>query len=95
MPDPGVATPPLGEAGCQEVLHFLETLTGRGRSAVLITSRTSEDWLGGIRRTAVGGLASHEATGYAGELLAPCPAAVLRPARARKVRRRTAHGARR
>jgi hypothetical protein len=36
---------------------------------VLITSRSSEDWLGGIRRIAVGGLASHEATGYAGELL--------------------------
>jgi hypothetical protein len=33
---------------------------------VLITSRTSEDWLGGIRRIALGGLASHEATGYAG-----------------------------
>jgi hypothetical protein len=30
---------------------------------VLITSRTSEDWLGGIRRIALGGLASHEATG--------------------------------
>ena len=95
MPDPGGATPPLDEAGCQELLDFLETLAGRGRSAVLITSRTSEDWPGGIGRIAVGGLASHEATGYAGELLAPCPAAVLRPARARKVRRRTAHGARR
>jgi len=45
---------------------------------VLITSRTSEDWLGGIGRIAVGGLASHEATGYAGELLAPYPAAALR-----------------
>ena len=45
---------------------------------MLITSRTSEDWLGGIRRIAVGGLASHEVTGYAGELLAPCPAAALR-----------------
>ena len=38
---------------------------------MLITSRTGEDWLGGIRRIAVGGLASHEAAGYAGELLAP------------------------
>ena len=71
MPDPGGATPPLDEAGCQELLDFLETLAGRGRSAVLITSRTSEDWPGGIGRIAVGGLASHEATGYAGELLAP------------------------
>ena len=40
---------------------------------MLITSRTGEDWLGGIRRLAVGGLASHEVTGYAGELLAPYP----------------------
>jgi hypothetical protein len=37
-------------------------------------------------------LASHEVTGYAGELLAPCPAAALRPGRARWVRRRTALG---
>jgi hypothetical protein len=55
MPDPGGATPPLDEAGCQEFLDFLETLAGRGRSAVLITSRASEDWLGGTRRIAVGG----------------------------------------
>ena len=73
MPDPGGATPPLDEAGCQELPDFLETRAGRGRSAVLITSRASEDWLGGIRRIAVGGLNSHEVTGYAGELLAPYP----------------------
>jgi hypothetical protein len=30
---------------------------------VLITSRTGEDWLGGIRRIALGGPASHEAAG--------------------------------
>ena len=71
MPDPGGATPPLDEAGCQELPGFLETLAGRGRSAVLITSRTSEDWLGGIRRIAVGGLASHEAAGYAGNSWRP------------------------
>jgi hypothetical protein len=53
---------------------------------VLITSCTGEDWLGGIRRMAVGGLASHEAAGYAGELLALYPAAAIRPGRARKVR---------
>jgi hypothetical protein len=66
MPDPDGATPPLDKAGCQELPGFPETLAGRGRSAVLITSRTSEDWLGGIRRIAVGGLASHEVTWYAG-----------------------------
>jgi hypothetical protein len=81
---------PMDEAGCQELPGFPEPLAGRGRSAVLITGRTGEDWLGGIRRIVVGGLASHEVTGYAGELLAPCPAAVLRPGRVRKVRRRTA-----
>ena len=82
MPDPGGATPPLDEAGCRELPGFLETRAGRGRSG-LITSGTSEDWLGGIRRIAVGGLASHEATGYAGELLAPCPAAALPDERGR------------
>jgi hypothetical protein len=82
MPDPDGATPTLDEAGCQELPGFPETLAGRGRSAVPITSRTSEDWPGGIRRIAVG-LASHEAAGYAGELLAPCPAAALRTRRGR------------
>ena len=68
---------------CQELPGFLEALAGRGRSG-LITGRTSEDWLGGIRRIAVGGLALHGTAGYAGEFLAPCPAAALRPGRARK-----------
>jgi hypothetical protein len=43
----------------------------RLRAAVLITSRISKDWLGGIRRMAVGGLASHEAAGYAGNSWGP------------------------
>ncbi len=90
MPDPGGATPPLDEAGCREFLDVPETLAGRGRSAVLLTGRASEGWLGGIRRIAVGGLASREVAGYAGELLAPCPAAALRPGRAREVRRSAA-----
>ena len=57
---------------------------------MLITSRASEDWLGGIGRMAVGRLAWHEVAGYAGELLAPCPAAALQPGGALKVRPRTA-----
>jgi tetratricopeptide (TPR) repeat protein len=73
MPDPAGATPPLGPAGCQDLKGFLDQVA-RGRSAVIITSRTSEDWLG-VRRIGVGGLASHEAAEYAGELLAPYPAA--------------------
>jgi hypothetical protein len=63
MPDPGGAPPPLEEAGCQEFPGFPEAQAGRGRSAVLTTGRTSEDWPGGICRMAVGGLAWHEAAG--------------------------------
>jgi tetratricopeptide (TPR) repeat protein len=81
MPDPAGATPPLGPAGCQELKEFLDHVASRGRSAVIITSRTSEDWLGGIRHITVGGLASYEAAEYAGELLAPYPAAQPRRAR--------------
>jgi hypothetical protein len=55
----------------QELPGFLEALAGRGRSAVLITGRTSEDWLGGIRRIAAGGPASHAAAGYAGNSWRP------------------------
>jgi tetratricopeptide (TPR) repeat protein len=75
MPDPGRASPTLDEAGCAELRDFLEAVAAGGQSALLVTSRTSEDWLGDIRRVRVGGLASHEATEYAGILLAPYPAA--------------------
>jgi tetratricopeptide (TPR) repeat protein len=75
MPDPGRATPPLDEAGCAELREFLAAVAAGRRSAVLVTSRTAEDWLGGIRRITVGGLAPHEAAEYAGILLAPYPAA--------------------
>jgi hypothetical protein len=71
VPGPGGATPPLDEAGCQELPGFLETLAGRGRSAVLITSRITEDWLGGIRRIAVGGLASRGPQGTRGNSWRP------------------------
>ncbi len=89
VPDPGGLTPPLDEEGCRERPDFLETLAGRGRSAVLIASRASEDWLGGIRRIAVGGLASHEVTGCAGNSWCPARRRSGR-GRARRVRRRTA-----
>ena len=48
---------------------------------VIITSRAREDWLGEVRRIAVGGLNRAEAAEYAGLLLAPFPAA--RPRRER------------
>ncbi|HEX4833956.1 MAG TPA: tetratricopeptide repeat protein, partial [Trebonia sp.] len=73
MPDPGRATPPLDEAGCAELREFLEALAG-GKTSVLVTSRTTEDWLGQVRRIEVDGLAPHEATEYADLLLAPFPA---------------------
>jgi tetratricopeptide (TPR) repeat protein len=73
MPDEGRATPPLDEAGCAELREFLAGMAD-GKSSVLITSRTAEDWLGDIRRITVGGLAAHEAAEYAGLLLAPYPA---------------------
>ena len=79
MPDPTGATPPLDEAGCGEVKGFLVRLAAnRMRSVVIITSRTAEDWLGPVRRIDVGGLARDEAAQYAGELLAPYPAAAPR-----------------
>ena len=53
-------------------------MAARGRSLVIITSRTSEEWLGGVRRLAVGGLAAHDAAEYASDLLAPYPAAQSR-----------------
>ena len=80
MPGPAEATPPLEEAECAKVKGFLARLAADGRSVVVITSRTAEDWLGPVRRIEVGGLAPEEATQYAGELLAPYPAAAPRQA---------------
>ena len=82
MPDPGGATKPLDEAGCAELREFLHYLSAHGHGAVLITSRTPEDWLGGVGRIAVGGLAAHEAAEFAGDLLAPCLS--VGPRRARR-----------
>ena len=94
VPDPSAATPPLDEAGCQQLRGFLQKLAAGGRSAVLVTSRSDEPWLddgagagpGGaavpvtLRRIRVAGLAPEEATEYAGDLLAPYPAAAPRRA---------------
>ena len=61
MPDPAGATPPLDEAGCAALRGFLEWVRDHSRSAVIITSRAQEDWLGQVRRIAVGGLNRAEA----------------------------------
>jgi hypothetical protein len=78
MPDPTGATAPLDDSERAKVKGFLTRLAAHGRSAVIITSRTAEDWLGPIRRIGVGGLAPEEAAQYAEQLLAPYPAAAER-----------------
>jgi tetratricopeptide (TPR) repeat protein/tRNA A37 threonylcarbamoyladenosine biosynthesis protein TsaE len=81
MPDLGGASGPLDEASSAELREFLTHVAAHGNSAVLITSRTREDWLTGVRRIPLGGLAKHEAIEYAGHLLAPYPSATPRRAR--------------
>jgi tetratricopeptide (TPR) repeat protein len=75
MPRPDGAARPLDEEGWEDLRAFLARLADHGHSAVIITSRTREDWLGNIRRIQVGALLPEEAAEYAGELLAPYPAA--------------------
>ena len=73
MPEPGQATPPLDEAKKAELLWFIGELR-KSKSALLITSRSEEAWLGGpesIVRCEVGGLAERDALQYADHLLAP------------------------
>ena len=78
MPDPAGATPPLDEPGCTELREFLDWVRDHSKSTALITSRAQEEWLGEVRRIAVGGLNRAEAAQYAGYLLAPYPAAQQR-----------------
>lgn len=78
MPDP--AAPPLDETARDDLRDFLRELSATGRSTVLVTSRTPEEWLGDVRRVAVGGLRPHEAAEYADRLLASDPAARARRA---------------
>ncbi|HEV3293578.1 MAG TPA: CHAT domain-containing protein, partial [Streptosporangiaceae bacterium] len=70
MPDPADATPSLDEAGCAALKGFLDWVRDHSRSAVIITSRAQEDWLGQVRRIEVGGLNRAEAAQYADYLLA-------------------------
>ena len=78
VPDPDTATEPL-DAGCAELREFLGHLAGHGGSAVLITSRTPQDWLD-VRQIMVGGLNRYEAAEYAEVLLAPYPSTTPRRA---------------
>ncbi len=81
MPELPRAAAPLDDAESVNVRSFLARLATNGNSVVIITSRTAEDWLGPVRRIEVGGLTREEAAQYAGELLAPYPAAAPRQAR--------------
>jgi hypothetical protein len=78
MPDPAGVTAPLDEAASAILKSFLEWVRDHSRSAVLITSRAQETWLGQVRRIGVGGLNHTEAVQYAGYLLEPYSAAQSR-----------------
>jgi tetratricopeptide (TPR) repeat protein len=78
MPDPRGVTRSLDEDGRRELRDFIGMLAARGRSAVLITSRSPEPWLDDVRRIPVGGLSPTEADQYANHLLEPYPAARAR-----------------
>jgi hypothetical protein len=80
MPDPAGATPLPDEAERTKITRFLHRLAARSRSALLITSRTPEDWLGRVRRIRVSGLSQPDAAEYSDQLLAPYPAAAARRA---------------
>ncbi|MFD0745884.1 tetratricopeptide repeat protein [Phytohabitans flavus] len=75
MPDPTSATPPLDARAHAEFRDFLSS--DLGQSAVLITSRTDEAWLGedDVTRVEVEGLRRQEAAEYADMLLHRTPAA--------------------
>lgn len=70
MPDHDGVTKALDEDSSAELRSFLTKLAG-GKSAVLITSRSPETWLGDIHRINVAGLTAQEANQYADYLLAP------------------------
>lgn len=80
--DPVGLSPPLDDGERHELRSFLECVVDSGSSAVLITSRTDERWLGGARRIALAGLRSDDADAYADELLADYPSAAPRRATA-------------
>ena len=78
MPGPGRAALPLDDPASTEIRGFLAQLAAHGKSAVVITSRTREEWLGPVCRIEVGGLTPSEAVEYANVLLAAFPAAQSR-----------------
>jgi len=76
LPDATGATPPLDAAQQQHMRDFLSALAREGgKSGVIITSRTPENWLGDVRRLPLGGLTASEAAEMAEDVLRPYPEA--------------------
>jgi tetratricopeptide (TPR) repeat protein len=76
LPDVTGATPPLDAAQQQQMRDFLTELAREGgKTGVIITSRTPEDWLGEVRRHELTGLTSGEAAEMAEDVLRPYPQA--------------------
>jgi tetratricopeptide (TPR) repeat protein len=74
LPDPTHATQPLTEPEREELRGFLDRIAANSKSAIIVTSRTPETWLGAEkRRIEVGGLEPDEANEYAEQLLASYP----------------------
>ncbi len=70
MPDPAGATPPLDEKERGRLRRFVAAIAAGARSALLVTSRTTEPWLGDeVARRPGGGLTRAEASEYADALL--------------------------
>jgi tetratricopeptide (TPR) repeat protein len=82
LPDPSRKMLPLDETGQADLLWFLGELR-ESKSALLITSRSREEWLGGPEiagRCEAGGLSERDVLLYADWLLAPYPQASARRA---------------
>jgi tetratricopeptide (TPR) repeat protein len=76
LPEPGGATPPLSDEQRAEIAAFLAAFRSEGfGSALIITSRMDEPWLGDVRRVELEGLLPQEAAEYADDLLAAYPRA--------------------
>ncbi|MHC4717073.1 MAG: tetratricopeptide repeat protein [Planctomycetota bacterium] len=79
MPDPARATPPLEGDDLEAMKAFLLAANRSAPGAIIITSRSREDWLGPkVGRIPLAGLSAHEAAEYADELLSARPAAQAR-----------------
>ena len=73
MPGPAGSASALDDAASAELKEFLTRLAARDGSCVLITSRTTEGWLGDVSSITVGRLARHETIEYADTLLSAYP----------------------